>query len=110
MMGKDCIDLSLKNIWKSWFNFKKGKRMTDDFHHFQYYLEKNLSDLHRDLVNAIYNHGTYRKFIVCDNKRREISVSSIRDRIVHRLIYDFLVPFTIKPSFTMSGRAEQAKV
>ena len=28
--------------------------------------------------------------MVCDNKRREVSVSTVRDRVVHRLIYDYL--------------------
>ena len=39
----------------------------------------------------MYKHGGYRKFIVCDNKKREISVSSIRDRVVHKLLYNYLV-------------------
>ncbi len=89
-MGSESIDLSLKNIWKSWFAFRKGKRTTDELHNFQYYLEKNLLGLFNDLDSGNYHHGTYRKFIVNDNKRREISVASIRDRVVHRLVYDFL--------------------
>jgi len=61
-------------------------------HKFQYHLEDNLLELYRDLNNGTYKHGPYRHFIVCDNKRRKISVSSIRDRVVHRLIYDYIVP------------------
>lgn len=30
--------------------------------------------------------------IVNDNKRRDIAIASVRDRIVHRLLYDYLVP------------------
>lgn len=66
--------------------------MTSELHIFQFYLEKNLFDLQRDLENGDYCHGTYRMFVVCDNKRREISVAGIRDRVIHRLIYDYLVP------------------
>ncbi len=66
--------------------------MTADLHDFQFYLEKNLFKLQCDLENETYRHGGYRKFIVCDNKKREISCSCIRDRIVHRLLYDYLVP------------------
>lgn len=65
--------------------------MSVEMHEFQYNLEKNLFGLHEDLNKGAYGHGPYRKFTVCDNKRREISVSSIRDRVVHRLIYDYLV-------------------
>jgi retron-type reverse transcriptase len=89
-MGNESIDLSLKNIWKSWFEFRKGKRSDLKMHDFQYHLEKNLYELFQDLNNGHYRHGGYRKFIVCDNKRREISVASVRDRVVHRLIYDYL--------------------
>ncbi len=91
MIGKESIDLSLKNIWHSWFKFKKGKHAGTELYTFQYYLEKNLYELFKDLNNETYQHGSYKKFIVCDNKRREISVANIRDRVVHRLIYDYLV-------------------
>lgn len=89
-MGNESIDLSLKNIWRSWFAFRKGKRTSNELHDFQYHLEKNLYGLFKDLNQGTYRHGGYRQFTVCDNKRREISVANIRDRVVHRLLYDFL--------------------
>lgn len=92
-MGNDSIDVSLRNIWRSWFAFRKGKRPTYELHDFQYHLEKNLFALFQDLNNGRYRHGGYKKFTVCDNKRREISVASVRDRVVHRLVYDFLEKF-----------------
>lgn len=58
---------------------------------FQFYLEENLYCLHEDLVRGRYRHGHYHRFVVTDSKRREISVASIRDRVVHRLLYDYLV-------------------
>lgn len=89
-MGSSCIDLSLSNIWQSYFKFKKGKKPSQELENFNYYLEENLRFLHRDLNNNEYRHGRYRKFVVTDNKRREISVAGIRDRVVHRLIYEYL--------------------
>lgn len=91
-MGNESIDLGLRNIWETWFEFKKGKRFTSDLNDFQYHLEQNLHALFKDLNNRTYRHRGYRKFIVCDNKRREISVANVRDRLVHRLIYDYLNP------------------
>ena len=90
MIGSDSIDLSLENIWESWFAFRRGKRASLELHRFQYYLERNLCELFVDLNRGMYRHGDYRKFIVSDNKRREVSVAHIRDRVVHRIIYDFL--------------------
>jgi len=89
-MGSSCIDLSLSNIWQSYFKFKKGKKLSQELEEFNYYLEENLRSLHRDLNDGNYKHSGYRKFVVTDNKRREISVASIRDRVVHRLVYEFL--------------------
>lgn len=91
MIGKS-IDLGLGSVWHAWFEFRKGKRMSEEMHEFQYYLEERLLELHQDLNNGTYKHGPYRSFTVCDNKRREISVSSVRDRVVHRLLYDYLIP------------------
>lgn len=90
-MGKEDIDFGLENIWNVWKDFRKGKRVSEEMHVFIYNLESRLFKLHQDLINGKYRHGQYRKFIVCDNKRREISVSSARDRVVHRLIYNFLI-------------------
>lgn len=90
-MGSVSIDLSLSNIWQNWQKFRKGKRKTEELDHFQYFLEKNLRALHGDLNSGAYRHGGYRKFIVNDNKRREVAVASVKDRVVHRLIYEYLV-------------------
>lgn len=85
------MDLGLGSIWRAWFEFKKGKRPNEETHLFQYHLEKNLLELFQDVNSGAYQHGPYKEFVVCDNKRRTISVASIRDRIVHRMLYDYLV-------------------
>src|SRR3989339_2061553 len=90
-MGSSFIDLSLSNIWQSWFKFKRGKKLTQDLQEFNYYLEENLFALHSELNNGSYKHKGYRKFITTDSKRREILVASVKDRVVHRLIYEYLV-------------------
>lgn len=89
-MGKVSIDLSISNIWHCWHRFKHGKRQTQQLELFSYYLEKNLWHLHEDLMRGSYSHGGYTYFTVVDNKRRNIAVASIRDRIVHRLLYEYL--------------------
>jgi len=89
-MDNEDIDFSLKNIWKSWFAYRKGKKISNDMDCFQYNLESELLNLWRNMNNGKYKHGSYRKFKVTDNKTREISVASIKDRVVHRLVYDYL--------------------
>ena len=85
------INLTLENIWRSWWRFRRGKRRTQELDTWQYYLEDNLFRLNTDLNNGVYRHGSYRRFTVSDTKRRDIAVASVRDRVVHRLIYDYLV-------------------
>ncbi|HLD26786.1 MAG TPA: hypothetical protein VJB63_02420 [Patescibacteria group bacterium] len=91
-MGSVSIDFSLANIWRCWFQFRCGKKTSRELEHFTYFLERNLSALYGELVSGNYRHGGYHHFLVNDNKRRLISVASIRDRVVHRLLYEFLVP------------------
>ena len=90
MTGKEAIDLGLSNIYHSFFEYRKGKKPSIDLENVQYNLEHELFVLCKDLNSGSYKHGEYRKFVICDNKKREISVASVRDRIVHRLIYDYL--------------------
>lgn len=90
MIGSESIDINLENIWRSWLFYRKGKKLSRELLEFQYNLEENLQSLYADLQNGTYKHGSYKTFIVADNKKREISVGSIRDRIVHRMVYDYL--------------------
>jgi len=48
--------------------------------------------LAHDLNTGQYTHGTYHQFMVNDSKKRMIAVAGIRDRVVHRLLYEYLVP------------------
>jgi len=91
MMLNVSIDFSLSNIWRSWHRFRRGKKRTPELEKYSYNLEENLYQLYTDLNNGTYQHGSYRTFIVHDNKKRTISVTPIRDRIVHRLLYEYLI-------------------
>jgi len=51
----------------------------------------NLLRLCHDLSTDNYRHAAYDHKIVNEKKRRDIYVASVRDRVVHRLLYDYLV-------------------
>jgi len=91
MRGIESIDFSLENVFTSWHKFKVGKTNTNEFYDFQYSLEQNLFLIHQELNSLTYKHGKYQFFEVNDNKKRSITVASIKDRVVHRLLYDHLV-------------------
>ena len=97
MTGSVSIDFSISNLWLSWQRFEKGKTRNEEFLVFEYDLLNNLLLLQNDLETGNYQHGDYKKFTVNDSKKREVSVATVRDRIVHRLVYDYLVAVYDKP-------------
>src|SRR3990167_9915086 len=86
------IDVSLSNIWRTWWAFRAGKRASAAITAFEYELENNLWQLHHELTAGSYRHRGYTHFVVHDTKPRLIAVAMFRDRVVHRLLYDYLVP------------------
>ena len=91
MTGNSSIDISLANVWRSFAAFRKGKKPSRVITEFEYELLDNILKLTTELQTGTYRHGPYSHMIVNDNKRRDIAVASVRDRVVHRLLYDYLV-------------------
>lgn len=85
------MQLSLPKLWQVWYRFRQGKYPSAEIDAFAYSLEPNLGALHRDLVTGRYQHGPYRTVTIVEHKRRDLAVAGIRDRVVHRLLYEFLV-------------------
>ncbi len=82
--------MSIANLYKIWQLFKKRKRKTEEFRNFEYYIEENIFELSDVLSAKKYRHGGYREFEVYENKKRLIRVAGMRDRVVHRLVYEYL--------------------
>jgi retron-type reverse transcriptase len=78
-------------IYSAWQNFIKGKKKTPTIDQFSYNLETNLLALCKDINDGSYRHGPYVGHIINEKKRRDIAVATVRDRIVHRLLYDHLI-------------------
>jgi RNA-directed DNA polymerase len=89
-MVKD-IDINLIKLWEAWKHFRRGKRKTREINIFSYNLEREIFCLNHDIFHKTYRHVSYYSFVVKDNKKRKVSVANIRDRVVHRLLYDYLV-------------------
>lgn len=56
-------------------------------------LEDNITELFAELVSGQYVHGAYEEFVIGDPKKRIIHKASVRDRVVHRLLYNALYPY-----------------
>lgn len=53
-------------------------------------LFSNINQLHTELLNRTYFHGKYLYFRTNDRKPRDIHKASVKDRLVHRFLYDTL--------------------
>ncbi len=82
--------VTLENLFSAWTDFAKGKRKKKDVLEFEENLEDNIVDLYQDLIGSTYVPSSYEEFFVHDPKRRHIHKAKVRDRIVHRLLYDLL--------------------
>jgi retron-type reverse transcriptase len=87
-----------ENLFISWERFKKGKRNKPDVAQFEFELEQNIFQLHRDLRNKKYKHGSYTSFYIQDPKRRHIHKAVVRDRVLHHAIFRIL-NMTFEPIF-----------
>lgn len=92
MTDNSSIDLSLTNLWRSWLAFRSGKKPSREITLFELDLEYNLLRLCSDVNTEQYVHGGYHHRIINEKKRRDIAVATVRDRVMHRLLYDYLVP------------------
>jgi retron-type reverse transcriptase len=84
--------ISLENLFLAWKEFKKGKRKKVDVQEFEFNLEDNLFQLHRELKDRTYQHSNYTAFSVNDPKPRKIHKAIVRDRVLHHAIFRILYP------------------
>ena len=79
--------ISFENLLATWDRFVRGKRSKKDVIAFQLALANNLIELHETLKNKTYKHGGYHAFNISDPKPRNIHKATVRDRVLHHLLY-----------------------
>lgn len=82
--------VSIENLFFSWDHFKRGKQKKEDIQYIERYLENFIFDLHDDLTSLRYQHAPYEYFHIAEPKERSISKASVRDRLVHQVVYSTL--------------------
>ncbi len=80
----------MENLFLAWQEFRQGKRNKQDVQEFEFNLEDNLFNLHRELKAKIYRHSNYTAFSICDPKPRRIHKACVRDRILHHAVFRIL--------------------
>jgi len=90
--------ISLENLFSAWDKFKGDKQKKRDVQRFEWQLEENIFQLHRDLRYKRYKHGAYVSFYIHDPKQRHIHKAIVRDRILHHAVFNVLNPI-FEPTF-----------
>lgn len=85
--------ICLENIHRAWLEFLPGKKHKNDVAEFALNLSKNIYNLHLELKNKTYTHGSYKAFKINDPKPRDIHKATVKDRLLHHAIYQVLYPY-----------------
>ena len=79
-----------QGLFVAWEEFRKGKANKLDVQRFEWELEQNVFQLHRELTSKSYRHGPYHGFRIADPKPRHIHKATVRDRVVHHAVFTVL--------------------
>lgn len=101
--------IKIVDLLKAYQKFIKGKRKKGDVQKFMLNFEEELNALFCEIENGEYKHGGYYHFRIFDPKPREIDKASVRDRIVHQLIYDYLAKIYDKSFYCHSYASRKEK-
>ena len=77
-----------RDLVQAYYDCRRAKRNSASALAFEANLERNLSQLHSDLIAGTYRPGRSICFVVTRPKPREVWAADFRDRIVHHLLYN----------------------
>ncbi len=84
--------ISLENLFKAYYKFRKGKRSKLAVAEFEIFLEENIYQIHKTLKNGTYKHKKYYSFKISDPKPRIIHSARVEDKIIHQAIFQIIEP------------------
>ena len=85
--------ITIPKLLQAWQEFVRDKKKRNDVIIFGAKLMDNISKLFHDLKNKTYVHGGYVAFNISDPKPRQIHKATVRDRLLHHLLYQELYPY-----------------
>ena len=84
--------VSWPNLLKAAYQAARGKRFRDNVARFNFDYERQLLQLGRELQARAYRPSAYRTFTIHEPKRRLISATPFRDRVVHHALCNVIEP------------------
>ena len=99
----------LVDLFKAYYDARKHKRNTRNQLRFEVNLEENLVNLRDELMERTYKVGRSTCFIIEDHVKREIFAADFRDRVVHHLVYNYIMPIFERTFITDSYSCRKGK-
>jgi RNA-directed DNA polymerase len=87
-----------RDLVQAYYDCRRSKRNSASALAFEADLERNLTQLHSDLIAGTYRPGRSICFVVTRPKAREVWAADFRDRVVHHLLYNHVAPSFIADS------------
>lgn len=84
-----------EDLVRAYLSCRTRKRNKDSAIEFELHFEDNLRHLVNQINTCTYIPDRYSVFTISDPKPREIWAASFKDRIVHHLIYNSLMPYYV---------------
>lgn len=84
--------IDIEKLYCAFRGASAGKRRRLDVCEFELHLETRLHAIRREVAAGAYTWGPYRRFQICDPKRREIRAPPFRDRVLHHAIVNVCDP------------------
>jgi len=88
----DSAPYPFQDLVQAYYDCRRSKRNSASALTFEMNLERNLIQLHDDLLSGTYRPGRSICFVVTRPKAREVWAADFRDRIVHHLLYNHIGP------------------
>lgn len=83
---------TLDNLNSCWEQAKKNKGNRERIQHFDADPLRHLATIQQRLRDRAYNFGPYKTFTVREKKFRDVVDAPMKDRIVHWMLYQYLLP------------------
>lgn len=114
--GSDFYNLTgLPNLFTCWLNTRKNKSHNLRIQRFSTDPLRHLITIQQRLRDRKYTFGPYKTFTVHEKKRREVVDAPMKDRIIHWMLYQYMLPIW-QPKFihdtygNLPGRGTHAAV
>ncbi len=81
----------LEDLFDAYYEARKNKRNTVNQLQFEVNMEHNIMELHRQIVDRRYATGKSICFVVTKPVKREVFAADFRDRVVHHLVFGYMI-------------------